>query len=246
MPFRRAERLLRGTLMSAGWARASSRQLRCATGWRGWSLVAALTASSLLLTATADAATVVFADDFSAPAATNSVVTNEYSYWNPSDTAAAKSANWEMGSGTLFAQTGSGWSGRPDTCDNVDRYSQTCNNSAVFRLATKRHDFGDVSLDLDLNSSGLTSTASTPPVAWDGVHLWLRYQSEYNLYYASVNRRDNRVVIKKKCVGGSENGGTYYELGPGEVSAPAWPVGSWQHVGASVQNNSDGSVTLKL
>ncbi|MBK9102893.1 MAG: hypothetical protein IPM90_15765 [Austwickia sp.] len=41
-----------------------------------------------------------------------------------------------------------------------------------------------------LRINRMTSTAPTPQVAWDGVHLFLRHQSEYSLYYASVARRD--------------------------------------------------------
>ena len=78
------------------------------------------------------------------------------------------------------------------------------------------------------------------------MHIFLRYQSEYQLYYASVNRRDGHVVIKKKCSGGPSNGGTYYELGPGEISGHAIPFGTDEPVGASVINNADGSVTLTL
>jgi hypothetical protein len=54
------------------------------------------------------------------------------------------------------------------------------------------------------------------------------------------------VVIKKKCPGGPSNGGTYYELGPGEVANHPIPFGTDQKVGAAVVNNADGSVTLTL
>jgi hypothetical protein len=84
----------------------------------------------------------------------------------------------------------------------------------------------------------------TPAVDWDGVHIWLHYVDQYELYYASVNRRDGSVVIKKKCRGGDDNGGTYYEL----ASASGFPVplGAWQQVGASIQTNADQTVTIKL
>jgi len=52
--------------------------------------------------------------------------------------------------------------------------------------------------------------------------------------------------MKKKCAGGPSNGGTYYELGPGEVSGQPIPFGVDQFVGASGGNNADGSVTLTL
>jgi len=81
-------------------------------------------------------------------------------------------------------------------------------------------------------------------VAWDGIHIFLRYQSEYNLYYASINRREQTSVIKKKCQGGTDNGGTYYELT--SYVPHAWPTNAWQHVSATVKNNTDGTVTIAL
>ena len=42
--------------------------------------------------------------------------------------------------------------------------------------------------------------------------MFLRYQSEESLYYASIDRRDGTTAIKKKVPGGPSNGGTYYQL----------------------------------
>ena len=95
--------------------------------------------------------------------------------------------------------------------------------------------------DAGLIRNGLVSTSSTPAVDWDGVHIFLRYQSEESLYYASVNRRDGHVVIKKKCIGGPSNGGTYYTLT--DKSGHAFPTGSWQ---TWLQASRTGGVALKL
>jgi len=173
------------------------------------------------------------------------LVTNEYAYWNPTLSSSVQSKDWEMTSGSLFSTGTALWTGTPDTA-NPNATSSNGTDSAVFRLTSKRADFGNVAVAFTVHNNGLTSTASTPPVAWDGLHIFLRYQSEYQLYYASVNRRDGHVVIKKKCAGGASNGGTYYELGPGEVSGHAIPFGTDQRVGASVVNNPDGTVTLTL
>jgi hypothetical protein len=151
-----------------------------------------------------------------------------------------------MTSGSLFAQNGTGWTGIPDGCSTSSTYSTPCTASDVFRLNTAEHDFGNVTVSMDLFNNYLTSSSRTPAENWDGVHIWLHYQSEYNLYYASVNRRDGHIVIKKKCLGGTENGGTYYELGQGELSGYPIPFGVWQHVAASIQDNPDGSVTLAM
>ncbi len=44
-----------------------------------------------------------------------------------------------------------------------------------------------------------------------GAHL-LALPKPQHLYYATIARRDGVAVIKKKCPGGSSNGGTYYDL----------------------------------
>jgi hypothetical protein len=187
------------------------------------------------------AGTVLFAPTM--PSA-NGLVTNEYAYWNPTHADAVKSPDWEMDSGSLFAQNGAGYSGAINA-GKVDADSSPNTNSAVFRLNTKRKDFGNVRVGMKLNVAELGSTSSTPKVAWDGIHIWLRYQSQYNLYYASVARRDGHIVIKKKCPGGTSNNGTYYALS-GEKSGYAIPMGQTMDVAATVRNNLNGSVTITL
>jgi hypothetical protein len=188
----------------------------------------------------------LFKDGF---AGSDGLVTNEYAFWNPSAPDAVTSSGWELTSGSLFRSTQQGWTGSIDDVE-PDARSTTGTDSAIFRLTTRAANFGDVNVQLELVNRALTSTGSTPPVDWDGVHIFLRYQSETNLYYASVNRRDGRVVIKKKCTGGTENGGTYYELatstGTTELPGHPIPFGAVQHVGATVVNQPDGSVVLAL
>src|SRR6185369_15401481 len=117
---------------------------------------------------------------------------------------------------------------------STERLSQKGNNSAVFRLTTRQDNFLNVLVEFDLMHQGLNSTDKTPPVDWDGVHIFLRYQSQYNLYYASVNRRDNTVVIKKKIPGGPSNDGTYYDIS--SYNRHIVPYMVWQHVAAMIQN----------
>ena len=176
---------------------------------------------------------------------TNGVIANEFAHSNPGHTNAIRSLIWEMTSGTLFSSWGAGWTGIPDNIE-PNTNSSNGNNSSVFRLTTKKADFGDVAVSFALLNQGLSSTTSTPPVDWDGVHVFLRYQSESNLYYASVNRRDNKVVIKKKTPGGPapSNGGTYSNL-TSEISHTV-PYNVWQMVTATVQNEQNGFVTIKL
>lgn len=183
----------------------------------------------------------LFTDTFAQYA--DGLLTNEYAYWNPTNSSSVNSRVWEMTSGSLFAQGGAGWSGVPDAI-GPNALSTNGNNSAVFRLTTKQADFGSVAVDFDLLNQGLSSTASTPAVDWDGVHVFLRYQSEESLYYASINRRDNTVAIKKKVPGGSSNGGTYYNIST--FNTYQVPFGTWQHVKATIKDNADGSVTIEL
>lgn len=185
----------------------------------------------------------LFADSFDRA---DGLVTNEYATWNPNSPQAVKSAGWQMTSGSLFAKGGAGWTGVPDGCSSASAGGSPCTASAVFRLNTARRDFGDVTVSTRLRIDRLVSTSRTPAVAWDGVHVWIRYQSEESLYYASFARRDGRIVVKKKCPGGSENGGTYYELAPGELSGHPIPFGTSQQIAAAVANNADGSVTITM
>jgi hypothetical protein len=185
---------------------------------------------------------VLFREEFAYP---DGLITNEYSTWNPDHADATLSSTWEMTSGSLLALGGTGWTGIPDGCSTSSALSAPCTASDVFRLNTKRRDFGNVTVALDLRNNYLTSSSRTPAQNWDGVHVWLHYQSQYNLYYASFNRRDGRIVIKKKCEGGSENGGTYYELSS-EVTGYPIPFGTWQHLAVSIQDNPGGSVTITM
>jgi Bacterial Ig domain len=209
-------------------------------------ITSALLVCLLLVPAAARAQEPLLSDSFSAP---DGLITNEYAYWNPGDSAAHRSAAWEMDSGSLFARAGAGWTGPvTDNCD-PDRDSATCTNSGVFRLNTKRRDFDAVHVDMRLRANAFdnrdeSADPDTPAVAWDGVHVWLHYVDQYELYYASVNRRDGSVVVKKKCRGGADNGGTYYELAA--ASGYPVPMGAWQHVGASIRTNADQTVTIKL
>jgi hypothetical protein len=207
-------------------------------------LTATLIVLSGVVAAAGSASTTLFLDTFDAPNGSNNLITNEYAYWNaPSG---VQSSNWQMDSGsTFFYKGGSAYTGIVQHC-SPDADSTGCTDSAIFRLTTRRYDFGNVLVQFDLYNHYLSSTGATPPVAWDGVHIFLHYQSEYSLYYASVNRRDGHLVIKKKCPGGPSNDGTYYELGPGEVSGWPIPFWTWQRVGASIRDNNDGSVTIDL
>ena len=170
------------------------------------------------------------------------LITNEYARWNPKSRIAVRSPVWRVTSGSLFARDGAGWTGAPDAVRPNAR-STNATGSAIFRAVTWRR-FGDVSVSLSLLNNGLSTTRRTPGHGWDGVHVFLRYHSPYSLYAVSVNRRDGRIVVKKKVPGGSANRGSYYQLAR-PVSYEI-PYDRWQRVRASVETNRDGSVTLRV
>ena len=170
------------------------------------------------------------------------LVTNELAYFNPSAGAPVDN-NWIVTSGSLFNDNDTGWTGPVDG-EQPDRYSRQHTDSAVFRLVTRRRDFQNVTVQFDLNVVGLTSTNRTPPQSYDGVHVFLRYQSDQHLYVVSVFRRDGEIVIKKKVSGGSVNGGTYATLA---TSRHSLPVGQWNAVAVSAANIADGvRISLRI
>ena len=185
-------------------------------------------------------ATTLLIDDFRQRP--EGLITNEYAFHHPTDPAARKDAIWELTSGSFFERHLSGFTGVPDHL-SPNALSTNGNNSAVFRARTHRADFTDVIVSFDLRNMGFFTTTGVPPHAYDGVHVWLRYVSEYELYAVTVNRRDNIVVIKKKMPGGRSNGGTYYELGSAPYTAR---INAPVHVAASIQTQHDASVILRL
>ena len=145
---------------------------------------------------------------------------------------------WVMTSGSLFRANGSAWSGVPDSGESPGE-----TGSAVFRMVSKDDGFADVDLGLNLRIDDLVDTARTPAQDYDGAHIWVRYQSDRQLYAVSVDRRDATMIIKKKCAGGDTNGGTYYDLDSSVRNAPI-PFGQWQRVTVSARDRPDGSVAI--
>jgi hypothetical protein len=180
----------------------------------------------------------LFQDTFTG---SDGLITNEYAHWNSDG---INSPDWVMTSGSLFRQISTAWTGNPDSCA-PDKYSSSCTDSNVFRLNTKQNFSGNVKVSLALrnNSDIHDSNCNSNDTCWHGVHIWMRYQTQYDLYYVSINRADNQVVIKRKVPCGPDNQGTYIVL---SQATHAWTVGGWQHFSMTIQTNGDGSVTLKL
>ncbi len=177
---------------------------------------------------------------FEASFPNSGLVTNEYAFYNPLDRQAVRSPEWEVTSGSLFALDGNAWTGHPDG-NAADATSSRATDSAVLRVRTSQDDFGDVAVSFRLLLRGFVQTPRTPPQAYDGVHVWLRYQSPDWLYFASVSRRDGSIVIGKKLPDGS--GGRYVDLA--RVSGHPFPSGRWENVKATITSN-DGSVLIKV
>jgi hypothetical protein len=179
----------------------------------------------------------LLADDFSQP---NGLITNEFAYHNPGNTAARTSPVWIATSGSLFALDHAGWTGVPDVGDPGPT-SSPVTDSSVFRVITQQSDFGSVAVSFDLFIQRWVAPPSGTDVSWQGVHVFLRYQSPQLLYVISVDRRDGRLVIKKKVPGGPSDGGTYYTLGTADGTAAA---GRWEQVKVSA-TNSGANVVLR-
>jgi hypothetical protein len=176
------------------------------------------------------------------------LVTNEFAYWNPDNEKAKRSADWQMTSGSLFARSGVYWTGIPDSCrgqGHPNASSTNCTGSDVFRLNTVRKFGGDIRVSLkllqlrDLHNPSCDSDDS----CWHGTHLWLRYRNQYDLYYASLNRADGKIVIKRKVPCGPDNRGTYFVLG--DYVPHPFRAGGWNDYAVTISNRRD-SVLIKL
>lgn len=179
----------------------------------------------------------LFSDSFTG---SDGIITSADAYWKLTDTLLARDLNWEGETGTMFRRS--------------EAARSTTNVTRMFRFWTKRSDFGDVKVEMDLRTLFYhAGDSSMPATDWDGVKLWLRRQvvngsSSANvkpaLYSAEVNRRQGNVIIQKKC-GGQDN---YVVIAntPWSGSPNPAKLGQWEHVGGTVHTNSDGSVTVQV
>ncbi|WP_274563512.1 hypothetical protein [Streptomyces spiramyceticus] len=183
----------------------------------------------------------VFAPRF----AKEGLVTNAFAFLHPSNPHSRLSRDWITTSGSLFAKNGAGWTGVPDA-DNTGPSSARHTDSAIFRLVTRRRDFGPITVSMWVRLEPPITTPRTPARDWDGGHIWLRYHSPQELYAISFRRRDGVVVIKRKIPGfgpEDEDSGGYATLADGKY---AMSYGTWHHVAASAVNLPSGSVSLRL
>jgi hypothetical protein len=177
-------------------------------------------------------------------AASRALVANELDVSSSADRV-ARSPDWIVTSGSLFSDDGAGWTGLVDG-RTPDPRSQTATGSAVFRVVSQPT-FLSCVVELDLRLDDRTTTPRTPPRAYDGVHIFVRYRNPWNLYAVSVARRDGLVVVKRKESRGNA------ELGPDDnagyvtlatATAP-FPFHTWHHVAVGV-SDVPGGVRLTL
>jgi hypothetical protein len=164
------------------------------------------------------------------------LVTNEYAYRHPDDPARRVSPSWIVTSGSLFASGGAGWTGVPDR-KTPDARSSNGTDSAVFRLVSRRRNFGGVRVTFQLFVRRHVVGSGSERHDYDGVHVWLRYLSQEELYSLSVMRWDGQSVIKRKTPGGRSNGGTYRTLANGRS---VLPIGRWVPITVEAINRSAG------
>lgn len=170
------------------------------------------------------------------------LVTNEVAHRAPNDPDSQVSPDWDVTSGSLFTRDGAGWTGRPDAA-SPDAYSSDGTGSSVFRMNSRRRDFRDVAVSLEVRNLGLTNAGRHPPQDLDGVHLFLRWQSQYHFYAVSLNRRDDKIVVKKKLPGGPVNGGEYETLGQ---VAYRVPDDVWQSFEVRIENTEQYEVVISV
>ncbi|MET8095830.1 hypothetical protein ABZV29_05050 [Streptomyces sp. NPDC005236] len=172
------------------------------------------------------------------------LITNEWAFRNPRGPRAHESSDWVTTSGSLFATGGLGWTGRPDAGETGPD-SGAINDSAVFRLVSRRRNFGPVTVSFKVRLRQPITTARTPEQDWDGGHVWLRYHSPQELYALSFRRRDGAVVIKRKVPShdaAAVEGGDYTTIAEG---SHAISYGDWHLVEAHAVNVFSG-VRLRL
>lgn len=163
------------------------------------------------------------------------LVTNEFATYNPTDQRAVSSPVWVVTSGSLFVRDGVGYSGAA-TRGRVDPASSTT-NSGVFRAVAREEAPADLAVNVRLRIRSMVPPGSRVATEWDGVHVFVRYRSDTELYVVSVARRDGQVAIKRKLPGGDINGGHYVTIASGPRP---WTLGQWWQVQVRARTTADG------
>lgn len=119
-------------------------------------------------------------------------------------------------------------------------------SSPILRTTTRRMDFQDVRVTLDWRLEGFVTGPRTPARDFDGVNVWIRHHSQYSLYYATFNRRDGKMTIKKKehtPNDPSTNYGRYHTLAVGQMP---FTQGQDQTMSVEAENVGRNAVELRV
>jgi hypothetical protein len=186
---------------------------------------------------------VLFSDPLNGP---DRIVTNEYVHFSNAG-CPYTSSDWDMTSGTLLIKNNAGYSGVPTVEKSSQCDSTVHNNSAIFRLNTKEDDFKNIKVSMDYMPVA-HGGGGAPDNSYDGIHIWVGYQSEYALYAATIFRWDNEVVIKKKVPAAQaqctdvSNDGCYFNVSKTVQNPEAAKV--WHHVDVTDTVDSQGVVHI--
>jgi hypothetical protein len=93
--------------------------------------------------------------------------------------------------------------------------------SPVFRMVSRDQRWAGTEVNLRFRS---LSWQSRELHQWSGLHVFLRYRSETELYVVSIARADGKFAIKRKRPGGPSNGGTYETLAESMGRSEGFPT----------------------
>ena len=133
------------------------------------------------------------------------------------------SPTWEGDSGTFHIESGWGYSGRP-----VD-----WGNKYFFRFNTRNFSLTDAEMAWRYRSAAFGQDGYAVEGS-DATNVWLRYQTQYNLYVWQFDRTNNCVQVKRKVPAQNwkgppnlvSNKGVYYTL-PTDAAQPIFGTGQY-------------------
>ncbi len=139
---------------------------------------------------------------------------------------------WEGDSGSFYKQNNWGYSGRP--IDWVNKY--------FFRFNTRNFNIADSAISWQYRSSPFGQDGYVVEGS-DATDIWLRYQTQYNLYAWQFDRTNNCFQLKRKIPADSWSGpasdisnkGVYYTI-PTDINQPAIGAGNYCVTWSSVAN----------
>lgn len=156
---------------------------------------------------------------------------------------------WEISNGSLFIRNNTGYSGLPSEgqpvhkCPSIEQAG-----SHTFRMHSRQSfDNFKLSLDYQLLQHG---GAGGSDHSYDGLHLWVRHESQYALYAISIARWDGVFAIKKKLpveeIGCADpaNEGCYNDIAR-QIRRPELLDRQWHHAEVTVRT-TDNNVDIEL